>query len=166
MQPEASARADAIIVLGCKVPDAGTRGTMHRRVAAAARLWVEHRPRIVIASGGRPWNGRPEADTLRALLVEQGVPAEAVVRELWSLNTVENAFYSAELLRAAGLSRPAVVTCDWHMKRALVCFAACGVQAMPYPAASERKERFFRQRRRAGELVRTLVDRASFPLWF
>jgi len=166
MQPEASARADAIIVLGCKVPGAGTRHALHRRAETAARAWFEHAPRHLFASGGRRWEGRPEADALRELVVAHGVPEHAVVRELWSLATIENALYTAELLRAAELRHPVLVTCDWHMERALSCFAACGVRATPCAAPSPREPVFSHQRRRVLERVRTLVDRASLPLWF
>src|ERR1700742_1383497 len=98
MQLEAAARVDAIVVLGCRVPEAGAYGALNRRAETAARAWREQGAEYVFASGGRLWNGQPEADALRELLAAEGVPRHAVVRELWSLVTMENAFYTAELL--------------------------------------------------------------------
>jgi uncharacterized SAM-binding protein YcdF (DUF218 family) len=165
MPPAVPARIDSIVVLGCKVPQGAPRGAILRRAETAARAFHES-PVRVVASGGQRWRGVAEADALRGLLVGLGVPAGAVVRELWSLSTVENAWYSSKLLREALLERPLLVTCDWHMPRALADFAACGVPARPCAAVSPEERPLLRRRREALERVRRWVDRVSQPLWF
>ena len=157
---------DSIVVLGCRVPAGAAHGAIHRRAETAARAFHEHRPGCIIASGGQRWRGVPEAEALRGLLVGFGVPNGSVVRELWSLSTVENAWYSSELLREASLRRPLLVTCDWHMRRALADFAACGVAAVPMIAQTPAEPLAARYRRKALERVRRWVDRACQPLWF
>src|SRR5262249_30489336 len=119
----ASPSPDAIVVLGCRPGESDrSEAALTRRAERAARAFHEHRARAVIASGGRRWRGISEAELLAERLTAFGVPREAVVRELCSLSTLENAWYSAELLRAGSFTRPAVVTCDWHLPRALACF--------------------------------------------
>jgi uncharacterized SAM-binding protein YcdF (DUF218 family) len=166
MQPACPVRIDSIVVLGCRVPDGAARGALHRRAETAARAVQVRRPERVVASGGRRWHGVPEAEALRRLLAGLGVPRAAVLRELWSLSTVENAWYSAELLREAGLAEPLIVTCDWHMSRALADFAACGVVASALVAVTPPEARFDRRRRALVERLRRWVDRASQPHWF
>ena len=164
MLPAVPAPYDAIVVLGCRVPQEA-EGALRRRANTAARVFHDSGARCVIASGGRRWHGVPEASALRDLLVESGVPAARVVRELWSLSTIENACYTTELLRAASLRRIALVTCDWHMRRALACFAACGVEPSPVASPSPPEGPFASRARHLFEDVRTWVARTSLPLW-
>ncbi len=53
--------------------------------------------------------------------------------ETRSRDTWENARFSAELLRAAGISTVYVVTHAWHMPRALLAFRRAGITAVPAP---------------------------------
>jgi len=165
MLPLAPARYDAIVVLGCRVPEEAT-GALHRRAERAASAFHDLGGNRVIASGGRRWHGVAEATALRDLLIAAGVPADRIVRELWSLSTIENASYTAELLRGASIPRIALVTCDWHMQRALACFAACGVNASSLAAPSPPEGAYLSRRRHLFEGVRTWIDRTSLPLWF
>ena len=131
------ASPDAIVVLGCRPGGSGRGGpALSRRAATAARAFHDYRAKTVIASGGRRWRGVPEADLLANALAGAGVPRESIVRELCSLSTIENAWYSTELLRAGGYEHPAVVTCDWHLPRALRCFEWAGIRAAGIPAVS------------------------------
>jgi len=50
-----------------------------------------------------------------------------------SLNTEENAKYSAQILDAAGIQRVLLVTSAYHMQRALTAFHNAGVDAIPAP---------------------------------
>jgi uncharacterized SAM-binding protein YcdF (DUF218 family) len=89
-------RADAIVVLGCRVLPSGRPTTAAaRRAARAAQAYLEGVAPHIIASGGRRWGGAIEAEALRKELVRAGVPEGAVTRELWSLTTHENAIFSA-----------------------------------------------------------------------
>lgn len=161
----APARPDAVVVLGCRVPSAA-RGQLHRRAEVAARAYHELCPRFVIASGGRPWDGVAEASALRDYLLSEGVPDSAIVRELLSLTTLENAIYSSEILRAACLSRPLVVTSDWHIARAVACFTACGMQPTARAAETPHRGTFAMAKRRVGERIRRHVDLLGVPFWF
>lgn len=130
-------KVDALVLLGCRVEGlAELSAPARRRAERAALAYREAGPRFVIASGGRRWNGVCEADALGHTLIALGVDESAVVRERASLTTRENARYSARLLRERGVSTVGVVTCDWHLERALACFRREGVEAAGIPAAS------------------------------
>lgn len=127
--------ADAIVVLGCRIHSSGRPAPpAARRVAAAARAYRDGVAPWVIASGGRRWGAQIEARVLSAELRRAGVPKDVILEELWSLTTCENAIFSEVLLRRLGGRRAAVVTCPWHMRRALQDFRAAGVDAFGVPA--------------------------------
>ncbi len=168
---------DVIVVLGCRIGFDGEPGpAAGRRVERAAQAFFELGPRAIIASGGRRWearssvkggppNGVAEADAFAAALVRCGVDRDAVIRELCSLSTIENAWYSAELLRQGGFERPAVVTCDWHMPRAIACFERVGVRVLSLPASTEPLSLVKTTARRLRERAHWIVDRVAATHW-
>jgi len=157
---------DAIVVLGCR-PGGSQRGqaALSRRAERAARAFHDHDCEAVIASGGRRWLGTPEADLLADALVGLGVPRGAVIRELCSLSTIENAWYSAELLRAGGYLRPAIVTCDWHMPRALQCFYSVGIGAIGLCAITPERPVTTRLSDFVRERTKQFLDRRTAARW-
>ena len=90
----------------------------------------------VIVTGGRRWEGLVEADALAEALVERGVPREALLLERESGTTHENALKTARILSARELRSIGVVTCDWHLRRALYCFRRAGFDAVGLGAVS------------------------------
>jgi cyclophilin family peptidyl-prolyl cis-trans isomerase/uncharacterized SAM-binding protein YcdF (DUF218 family) len=144
----------AVVVLGCGfvLDGAGERarlapGALSRRLATAADVLASasSSPRVagasagvalLIASGGRAWDGVVEADAMKRELVRLGVPAAAIVCERGSLSTRDNARYSADVMRRRGLSHATVVTCDWHLARALAAFGRAGVEVSGAAAPS------------------------------
>jgi uncharacterized SAM-binding protein YcdF (DUF218 family) len=132
-------RADAIVVLGCRILPSGRLGAAAaRRVAAAASAYQAGVAPRILASGGRRWGEYVEARAFRQELAEAGVPEEAAIEELCSLSTFENAIFSAALLRrlpgVSRVPRAVIVTCPFHMPRALADFRRAGVDAEPFPS--------------------------------
>jgi uncharacterized SAM-binding protein YcdF (DUF218 family)/cyclophilin family peptidyl-prolyl cis-trans isomerase len=132
---------EAIVVLGCKLQldDHGhllERSVLAARIEAAALAYQRRggKETIVIASGGRRWGGMIEADVMAHELARRGVPATATVRERRSLTTRENARFAAALLRGRGIGRAAVVTSDWHLRRAIALFRQTGLSVEGVPA--------------------------------
>lgn len=151
--------ADAIVVLGCRVlPSGRPTTTAARRAARAAEAYFNGVASHVVTSGGRRWGELIEADVLRRELVRGGVPDAAVTRELWSLTTHENAIFSAEILRRRGARRVAVVTCDWHINRAIANFRAAGIDAWPLPSTGIRRGLMGRIYRFGHERICTWLD--------
>lgn len=121
---------DAIVVLGCRVHAGGSlRGALARRVDRAAGAYHDGRAPRVLVSGGRVWGDAVEADAMAQALEARGVPAPHIVRERCSMSTKDNARFAARLLGRLRLERVVVVTCPWHLARALLLFRREGVSA-------------------------------------
>ena len=91
-----------------------------------------HFKRIVIA-------GRDTAVPMRALLINQGIPVDAIVVEDQSNSTRENALFVAKMLdRQTG--KIVLVSSDFHTGRAERAFQHAGltVTSLPYPDAGKR----------------------------
>jgi uncharacterized SAM-binding protein YcdF (DUF218 family) len=112
-------RFDALVLLGCPVRGTPLSGAAARRVERASSAYREGLAPTIVVSGGRSWNGRVEADALADALALRGVPREALLLERESRTTHENAVQTARVLLASGLRSVGVVTCDWHLPRAL-----------------------------------------------
>lgn len=119
----------ALILLGCPVGAAGVAPAALRRARAAAHAFHEGKAPVIVASGGRTWFGRVEADVLANALEGFGVPSSAIVRERCSFSTRENAKYTAGILARKNIDDAIVVTCAWHLARALRAFENEGVRA-------------------------------------
>src|SRR6185503_15945362 len=132
----AGVRFDALVILGCRLSGTPLSGAALRRVERTASAWKEGLAPSVVVSGGRRWNGVAEADALSAALVERGVPRDALVLERESLTTHENAVQTARILLAKNQRAVGVVTCDWHLRRALYCFRRAGFDAVGLGAPS------------------------------
>jgi uncharacterized SAM-binding protein YcdF (DUF218 family) len=120
------------VVLGCKVSLDGEgrlAGALAWRVAAAAGAYARRGDAdvVVVASGGRRWAGIVEADAMARELARLGVPEGAIVRERCSLSTRDNARFAAAALERRGIARATVVTCAWHLARAVTLFTREGV---------------------------------------
>lgn len=86
----------------------------------------------ILVTGGSPESSKPEAETmLRVLQDEFGVPVKWV--ETKSMDTRQNALYSAALLAPSGVKRVLVVSHAWHLPRAQIAFANAGLEMIPAP---------------------------------
>jgi uncharacterized SAM-binding protein YcdF (DUF218 family) len=126
-------RADAIVVLGCRMPEDGRPGgALERRVAHAAELWRRGEAPLLLLSGGGG-RQRSEADAMRELAVTAGVPRD----------TIENAVFSAALLREKERQRVIVVSEAYHLLRARILFRATGLEVVAASAPPVRLCRDF-----------------------
>jgi uncharacterized SAM-binding protein YcdF (DUF218 family) len=158
-------RFDALVLLGCRVAAERLPGPAARRVARAAAAYHDGSSMRVVVSGGRAWAGLVEADALAAELERAGVPRSALLLERASQSTLENARLTAPLLAELGARRVGLVSCDWHLARALWCFQRAGVVAEPMPAPSPRVPALRRGLRGARERGAWLLDRAVALAW-
>jgi uncharacterized SAM-binding protein YcdF (DUF218 family) len=134
-------RADAIVVLGCRMPrDGRPGGALERRVGHAAALWRRGAAPLLLLSGGGG-RQRSEADAMRELALAAGVPADALLLEERSSNTIENAAFSAALLREKGRQRVIIVSEAYHLLRARILFRAAGLEIVATAAPAVRLRR-------------------------
>jgi uncharacterized SAM-binding protein YcdF (DUF218 family) len=115
-----------VCVLGCRPGSAA----LARRARAARDVFVSRGASLVVTCGGRDWSGRIEADELARMLEDGGVPREVILRERSSRDTYENAAYASRLLAARGLNDVVVVTCSWHLPRAVMLFERTGLRVV------------------------------------
>lgn len=104
------------------------------RVYVAAQLFISGKMEaIIVTAGNQPWSepGPSEAALIGELLVEWGVPADALHLEGNSRNTRENALNTLPILKQLNCERPLLVTSAAHMPRALASFRVLGVDAIP-----------------------------------
>ena len=136
-------KADAIVLLGGGVwgvtnyPYANLSEGADR-AWHAARLWRAGKAPIII-----PSNVNAELCDIK-LLVDLGIPREAVVLENKAVNTEENARFVREILTQrrkgaedAGKSKILLVTSAYHMKRSLYMFQKYAPEIECVPAATD-----------------------------
>ncbi len=134
-------RFDAVIVLGYPAEPDGTPSPEQReRVVEAVKEVQRGRAEHLIVTGGAAHNQWVEAEVEARLAEQMGIAAEDVVVESRSTNTIENARYAWELMRARGWTSAEVVSSGSHLPRAGVIFAgyeAAGLKwrahAAPWP---------------------------------
>ncbi len=126
--PANASRADAVVVLGAAVTEAGVAGpALHRRLTHGVSVWKQRDAAYLLVSGGV---GRPppaEAEVMRALAIEMGIPPERIVVEDRAVNTFENAVYCGRIFHDRGWRRLVVVTDRFHLPRALFVFRRLGL---------------------------------------
>lgn len=144
--------ADAILVLGHRPPlRAGAiEDELRARVEHGVALYREGRAQWIVMAGGESTPGTIESDVMAAHAERIGVPAEAILRERASRNTIENARFSVALLRArvGRTPRLVLVTSDYHSARAvrLVCCAGADVEASSVVPPLSARQRARRER--------------------
>lgn len=150
ISPEALAQAQAIVVLGGGIydqaPEYGGDTVSHfalERLRYAAHLARASELPVAVV-GGIVASQRPEAEVMReALATDFGVTVRWIEAE--SRDTAENSAKLAPILEKAGISRIALVTHAWHMRRAQEQLAHQGFQVIPAPtcfATSSQDSRF------------------------
>jgi uncharacterized SAM-binding protein YcdF (DUF218 family) len=137
--------AQAIIVLGGSLkmphgshPLAGITNSSDRMLEALRLYRAGKAPMLVLSGGDDPLFPKArnlhEADEMRAILEEWGVPESAILVEDGSINTRENALFSHRLLEQRGIERVILVTSAIHMPRAASSFRRVGFEVVPIPA--------------------------------
>jgi uncharacterized SAM-binding protein YcdF (DUF218 family) len=90
---------------------------------------------FVLISGGDPQHhGASEAAVYGARLRQLGVPAEDLVLEERSLNTFQNAQYTAAMLRNHPADQVLLVSSGLHLRRSLLYFGHFGLEPQPVRA--------------------------------
>lgn len=107
------------------------------RLRKAAQLFHAGRGKVIIVTGGnQPWLpiAEPEAESMKVLLLEWGVPTAAIVVDGASRNTYENARNAIAVMEEVACHRSLLVTSAAHMKRSVAVFEKLGVSVFPVSA--------------------------------
>lgn len=107
------------------------------RVLYAAHLYrAGAAPLMLLCGGDIPWmdtSAASPAEDMQALLLEMGIPADAMLLETKSQNTSENASNCADVLKERGITEAILVTSAAHMPRAMMMFTDQGLKLTPAP---------------------------------
>lgn len=142
LPPPELPQAEAIVVLGGSLrpvsyPQPGVHvSEAGDRVIHAARLFKAGKAPLIVLSGGRiDWKGggSPESADMATLLMELGVPRQALLEDPTSLNTYQNAVNVKTILRNYDVNRILLVTSAMHMPRSLAIFKKQGIEAIAAP---------------------------------
>ena len=139
LAPPPGAPPQAIVILGGDierdgapaVPPTPGPATLERMLAGAALHQRTGLP--ILISGGPLHENEPSLATLMADSLEHDFQVQVRWTEPASRNTWENAQMSAAILRREGIGSVYVVTQAWHMRRAIMAFAAVGITVTAAP---------------------------------
>ena len=126
---------DAVIVLGAGIQGEEVSESLRNRLDAAARYYQKNPDVIIIVSGGQgPQEKITEALAMEKYLLEQGVPAEQIVKEQMATSTRENFLYSKEILdkQFDGVYGVVFVSSDYHIYRAKLIAKSIGFNEIAY----------------------------------
>ncbi len=127
--------ADVIIVLGSAVwPNEQPSPSLRARTQRAIELYHQRYASDLILSGGLGRYPPEEAEVMRRLAVQAGIPAEALVLDRESRSTRESLLHASELMRARGWQTAIIVSDPFHLERSLWMAADIGIAAYGSPA--------------------------------
>ena len=133
--------ADVIVLLGggaiSQVPDVDGVGALcaspANRLLTAVRLQKILNVPILVSGGQVYSDSGAEAEIAARVLKSLGVAENKIITETKSVNTTQNARYSAKILRDSGFKKPVLVTSAFHMNRAMLNFNLCRYRPIAYP---------------------------------
>ncbi|MFI5719414.1 YdcF family protein [Nocardia sp. NPDC051750] len=117
-----------IVVFGYGLlPDGTPRPELVDRLQAAWLQAIASPLSPIVVSGNNPANGITEAQAMRNWLVGRGIPASRIYVENRAGSTVDNALFSAEILRTVGATSVVAVTSPNHIRRAVTDLYIAGI---------------------------------------
>lgn len=129
--------ADCAVVLGMALEHGQPAPDLVRRLDTAQRF-LEERPSatLILTGGNADASGRTEADVMRGILLERGIPADQMILEDQAVDTWANFRNAAQIVDP---SRPvALITSNYHMDRAARIAASAGFSdCLRRPASSD-----------------------------
>lgn len=126
--------ADALIVLGAAQYDGRPSPVLKDRLDHALELYRAGVASTIVVTGGRQAGDRfTEATTGYNYLRDQGVPDDALLKEIGGTNTYESLAASARFLKERNLTSVVLVTDGYHAFRVRAIASALGLDAAASP---------------------------------
>lgn len=131
---------NTVIVLGCAVYGEKPSSMLNARIEAAYEYLAENPGSIAVLAGGQGSDEDiSEAQCMFNILTGLGIDVDRLILEDKSTDTNENISFSKKLIEQNGLSRSvAIVTSDFHLKRAMMIAKKNGLSAAGISAESGR----------------------------
>lgn len=116
---------DTLIVLGYPANPDGTPSPDEReRVLEAVREYKAGVAPAIIMTGGPAHNQFVEAHVMAVFAASQGVPRSALLEEREARNTIQNVFYSSEIMKDHNWHTAEVISSSAHLGRAAMILQA------------------------------------------
>jgi uncharacterized SAM-binding protein YcdF (DUF218 family) len=147
---------DIIIALGVD-PSKYGKQKIQLRVRKAVELYKRGVSRKILFTGGNTSEMGVEAEYMRKLAIDLGVPAKAIILEKRAMHTVGNAYYCKPILKKLRVKTAVLVTSPQHMPRAAYIFRRLIPEVVFRFERSKRALPFF------GSLLLSIVER--WKLW-
>lgn len=123
-------KTDIAIVLGAAVwADETASPTLRRRAMHAAALYRDGKVGRIIGCGGVGKNPPSEAEMIRRICVEAGVPDGVIALEDKSTTTRENLAHAKPMMLASGCRTAVIVTDRYHALRVRLAARSLGLRA-------------------------------------
>ena len=148
---------DCILVLGCGVWDDGTPTDMLAdRIKVGCRAYESGVADRLLMSGDHSRKDYDEVNTMKAIAVESGIPADNVFCDHAGFSTYESMYRASDIFRA---DKIVIVTQSYHLPRAIYDAQKLGIEA--YGISAD-------ERTYMGQMyrdVRELLARAKDFVW-
>lgn len=140
-------RVQVIAVLGAAQYGGDPSPTFRGRLEHAALLYRQGlAPEVLVLGGNRPGDLTTEAEAGRSWLIEQGLPADAVLARPEGTTTLKSLQAAAEFMRERNLTTVMLVSDPWHNLRIRRMARDLGMEAFVsatwQSAATSRSTRF------------------------
>jgi uncharacterized SAM-binding protein YcdF (DUF218 family) len=159
--------ADAIVVFAGGVGESGRAGGgAQERIKQAVDLYKAGHARFMVLSSGYVYSFR-EAEVMRALAVDQGVPASNIVLEERAANTYQNVVFVADILRDHRWTSILLVSSPYHMRRAVMVWRKVAPNVAVVPAPPSQSQFYDHTRGATLEQLRGIAQEyvAIFAYW-
>ncbi len=126
---------DVIIGLGCPAHRDGTVSPLLRaRVEKAVELYRKNYAPYLLFTGSAVYNHVVEAEAMKKLAIELGVPETAIHVETLARNTRQNAQFCAKILSEKRWRSAVIVTSPYHLRRAHLHFVKYNFELVSVPS--------------------------------
>jgi uncharacterized SAM-binding protein YcdF (DUF218 family) len=124
--------ADAIVVFGAAVWEAGPSTTLRTRTLRGAELYKQGLAPVIVCSGGKS-GGASEPRVMADILVAEGIPPSALVLDEAG-STTRATLLSLGALGRGNWRRVLAVSSPFHLFRIVEESSRQGIEALPCPA--------------------------------
>ena len=144
-----SAPADVILVLGSAVwPNEQPSPSLRARTERAIELYQQGYAPHLLLSGGLGRYPPEEAEGMRRLAVDAGIPQEAMILDMEAHSTWESMEKARDIMEQEGWQTAIIVSDPFHIERSLLMagdagFAAYGSPALDSPTYTIPSRRMF-----------------------
>lgn len=123
------------IVLGCRVSGEEPSGCLEERLACALSLYRAGRIQRLLLSGDHGRRNYDEVNTMRAWLVEQGVPVDRIFLDHAGFDTYDTMVRAKRVFQVDGAL---IISQRFHLPRAIFIARRIGLDAVGIAADPER----------------------------